>query len=256
METPTTTKKYTKEDAAIAMVSIHANILINSYVNENVIFGRIKPNDQIPIKQYLETLGFRNLDSILDKLFLNGDNLKDGCVTERDFNKRCFELYRSKIDILFTEIRIDKSFDDDNGDIYHYKHGWYEYLKNLYSLFEEIIKTEVTPDLFTAVPDLLNRTEIQNYYITVSKFVLAIKTRGLRQGGRIDRYVKTLPFISPLIMRLIKKQKGHFYLKNSDIKSLDYKLALLSCIRFYNEENAKLFELKALQWEENTKHEG
>ncbi len=249
METPTTKKEYTKEDAAIAMVSIHANILINSYVNENVIFGRIKANDQIPIKQYLETLGFCNLDSILDKLFLNGDNLTDGYVTEKDFNKRCFELYRGKIDVLFSDIPVNKSLEEDN-DIYHYKHGWYEYLKDLYPLFEEIIKTEVTPDLFTAVPDLLNITEIQNYYITASKFVLAIKTRGLRQGGRIDRYVKTLPFISPLIMRLIKKQKGHFYLKNSNIKSLDYKLALLSCIRFYNEENAKLFELKALQWEE------
>ncbi len=249
MEAPTTQKEYTKEDVIKAFLEIEANILINSYTNENVLFGRINANDKIPIKQYLEEIGFRNIDKFLDDLFLNGHNIENGYVIERDFEESCFELYRSKVDLLFTKIPIDKSFEDD-GDIYRYKYGWYEYLKNLYTLFKEIIKTEIKPDLFTAVPDLLDETEKRNYYITASKFLLAIKTKGLRQGGRIDRYIKTLPFISPLIMRLIKKQKGHFYLKNNDINSLDYKLALLSCFRFMNEDNAKLFELKTLKWEE------
>ncbi len=252
MEIQTTQNEYTKEKIIKAFLEIEANILINSYTNENVLFGRININDKIPIKQYLEEIGFRNIDKFLDDLFLNGHNVENGYVIERDFEESCFELYRSKIDLLFTDIPIDKSF-EDNGDIYHYKYGWYEYLKNLYPLFKEIIKTQVETDLFATVPDILDETENRNYYAAVSKFVLAIKTRGLRQGGRIDRYIKNINFLSPLIQRLIKKQKGHFYLKNNDINSLDYKLALLSCFRFMNKDNAKLFELKILQWEENNK---
>lgn len=253
METPTTKNQRTEEDIIKAFLSIDANILINSYTNENAVFGRIGANDKIPVKQYLEDLGFRNIENFLDELFLNGQNVQNGYVTEGDFNERCFELYSNKINSLFTYVSIDKSFDDDGG-IYHYKYGWYEYLKNLYPLFEKIIKTEVAPDLFCAVPDILDKTEQQKYYIAASGFVLAIKNRGLRQGGRIDRYIKKMNFISPLIRRLIITRKGHYYLKTSDINSLDYKLALLSCFRFMNEYNAKLFELKALRWEETSKY--
>ncbi len=249
MEKTTNQKEYTKEDIIKAFLSIEANTLLNLYTNENVVFERIKPNDKVPLEQYLEDLGFCNIENFLGDLFLDGHNVENGYITERDFEERCFELYRDNVDCLFSGVPIDKSYEEDDG-IYHYKYGWYEYLKNLYPLFEEIIKTEVAPDLFTAVPDLLDETEKRKYYAAASKFVLAIKLRGLRQGGRIDRYIKNLPFISPLIMRLIKKQKGHFYLKNSDINSLDYKLALLSCFHFYSDYNAKLFELKTLRWEE------
>lgn len=143
-----------------------------------------------------------------------------------------------------------KTFEEDD-DIFHYKYGWYKYLKNLYQLFEEIIRTEITPDLFAAIPDILNEDTRHTYYSKLFRFILAIKMNGLRQGRRIDRYIKALPFISPFIMRLIKKQKGHYYLKNNDINSLDYKFALLSCFQFMSEDNTKLFELKMLQWEKN-----
>ncbi len=242
--------EYTTEDIIKAFLSIEANTLINSYTNENVVFGRINSNDKIPIKQYLEELGFRNIDKFSDGLFLDGRNVENGYVTERDYKERCFELYRDKADCLFNGVPIDKSYGEEDEDIFHYKYGWYEYLKNLYPVFEEIINTQVAPDLFAAVPDLLDETEKRSYYAAVSKFVLAIKMKGLRQGRRIDRYIKALPFISPLVMRLIKKQKGRFYLRNSDINSTDYKLALLSCFRFMNGDNAKLFELKILRWEE------
>lgn len=233
-----------------AFLSIDANILINLYTNENVIFGRIKENEQVPINQYLEDLGFCNIDKFIDDLFLNGHNIENGYVIERDFNDRCFELYRDKIDCIFDKVPIDKSFEDNGEDIYHYKYGLYDYIKSIYSLFKEIITTEITPDFFATVPDILDEGTKRIYYTKVINFVLAIKLKWLRQGSRIDRYVKDLPLISPLIMRLIKKDKGHFYLKNNDMNSLDYKLALFSCFRFFNEEHAKIFELKALRWEE------
>ena len=215
-----------------------------------ICLGRIKENDQVPIKQYLEDLGFCNIELFLDDLFLNGHNIENGYVIERDFNDRCFELYRDKIDCIFDKVPIDKSFENDGEDIFHYKFGLYDYIKSIYPLFKEIIETEISPDFFATVPDILDEGTKRIYYTKVIKFVLAIKLKWLRQGSRIDRYVKDLPLISPLIMRLIKKHKGHFYLKNNDMDSLDYKFALFSCFRFFNEENAKIFELKVLRWEE------
>ena len=106
---------------------------------------------------------------------------------------------------------------------------------------------------FTDIPiDVLDRDTRREYYLKATKFVLAIKIRSLRQGGRIDRYIKNMPFISPILMRLIRTYKKHYYLKNSDTTSLDYKLALLSCFQFMSDYNTKLFELKMLRWEENT----
>lgn len=233
-----------------AFLSIESNILINKYTNENVLFGRIKANDEVPIKQYLEDLGFRNIENFMDDLFLDGQNIENGYVLERDFNDRCFELYKDKIDCIFDKIPIDKSAETNYEDIYRYKYGLYDYIKSIYPLFKEIISTEITPGFFAVVPDILDGDTERVHCAKVTKFILAIKLKGLRQGRRIDRYVKDLPYISPLILRLIKKHKGHFYLKNNDINSLDYKLALFSCFGFYNEENAKLFELKTLKWKE------
>ncbi len=104
--------------------------------------------------------------------------------------------------------------------------------------------------MFAAVPDVLDKDVSRDYYIKAIKFVLAIKLKGLRQGGRVDRYIAKMPFISPLLMRLLNKRKGHFYLKNNDLNSLDYKFALFSCFQFMNDYNTKLFELKMLRWEE------
>lgn len=198
-----------------AFANLAANVLEKSCQKENMLFGSVKPDQTI------------------------------------DFDALCFEVFRDRIDYLFTDVPIDKSFDDE--DIYHYKYGWYEYIKGIYPLFKEIIETEVTPDLFATVPDVLDNEVKRDYYEKATKFVLAIKLKGLRQGGRVDRYIAKMPFISPLIMRLLNKRKGHFYLKNNDLNSLDYKFALFSCFWFLNDYNTKLFELKLLQWEENNK---
>lgn len=191
-------------------------------------------------------------ETILNDICQKENRLFQGNQTA-DFDKLCFEVFRDRIDYLFTDVPIDKSFDEDGEDIYHYKYGWYEYIKDIYPLFKEIIETEVTPDLFATVPDVLDKEVKRDYYAKATKFVLAIKLKGIRQGGRVDRYILKMPFISPLLMRLLNKHTGHFYLKNNDLNSLDYKFALFSCFWFLNEYNTKLFELKMLQWEENNK---
>ncbi len=253
MEAPTTPKEYTNEDIIKAFLNIEANILINLYTNENIIFKRIKPTEPIPFNRYIEELGLQSFARFLDINHIDGHYIEKSCVANIDFNFCCFDYFKDRIDYIFEGAPISKDYEDKGNDIEHYKNGLYEYLKSIYPIFEEVIKTDVTPDLFATIPNILNKSELNDYYSKTAKFVKSIKLKHLRQGGRIDRYVKDLPLLSPFVKRLIKKRKGHFILANSNTDSLDYKLALLSCFRFYSEENAKLFELKILQWEENTK---
>mgnify|MGYP001048027064 CR=1 FL=1 len=253
MEIPTSTKQYTNEDIIRALACIGAVILFNLYTNENIIFKRIKPTEPIPFKRYIEELGLQNFARFLDINHIDGHYIDNSCVAEIDFNFCCFDYFKDRIDYIFEGAPISKDYEDEENDIEHYKNGLYEYLKSIYQIFEEVINTDVMPDLFASVPNILNRRELNDYYSKTTKFVKSIKLKHLRQGGCIDRYVKELPLLSPFVKRLIKKRKGHFILANSNTDSIDYKLALLSCFRFYNEENAKLFELKLLQWEENTK---
>lgn len=234
-----------------ALCCLDAHILMNLYATENVVFGHIKANEQIPFDKYIDDLGIQSFSRYLDIKHLDGHAIENGYIKERPFNEICFELYRDKIDYIFDKAPkyndSDKEYDDD---LYHYKHGLYEYLKNLYTLFREIITIEVSPEFFVSVPDIIDKKEQRIYYAKITKFVTAIKLRRLRQGGCVDRYVKDMPFISPLIRRLLKRHKGHYILANNDTDSLDYKFALFSCFHFFNEYNAKLLELKILRWEE------
>ena len=236
------------KDIIRAFASIYETTLFNLYTCENILFKRLNPADKIPFEKYIEDLDIRKLaNSSFD---FDGDYIENGCVKDIDFDRCCFDYYREKIEYIFCDYPTAKGYENDDNDLEHYKNGLYEYLKDLYSLFVKIMKTAIEPDLFATVPDILDKPNLIKYYSKATKFVTAIKIKHLRQGSRIDRYVKELPFLSPFVNRLVKKHKGHFLLANSDTNSLDYKFALLSCIRFYNEENAKLFELKTLRYEE------
>lgn len=233
-----------------AFACIDAQILMNLYATENVVFGRINVNEPIPFERYIQDLKLQCFAPYLNQGQLDGHSIEKGFIKDRPFDELCYELYRDKVDCIFDSVPIDKSFESNDDDVFHYKFGLYDYIKDIYPLFQDILKTEVDPEPFASIPDILDDDIKFDYYTNVIKFILAIKLKGLRQGSRIDRYITKLPLISPLVMRLIKKQKGHYYLKNNNIYSLDYKLALFSCFRFLNEDNAKLFELKALKWEE------
>lgn len=246
-------KDYTDTDIIRALACLDAVILFNLYTNENIIFKRLQPKEPIPFEKYINELGLQRLAHYLDTDHIDGDYIRQSCVAELAFDKCCFDYFKDRVEYIFEGTPISKDIEDDENNIEHYKNGLYEYLKNLYPIFAEIIKTDIEPDLFAATPNMLEKAELSIYYAQIMKFVKAIKMKHLRQGSCVDRYVKDMPLLSPFIKRLLKKRKGRFLLANSDTDSLDYKLALFSCFRFYSEENAKLFELKMLQWEENHK---
>lgn len=242
------TNEQIKKQKITALYNLTANILFNAYATENIVFGHLKAKDWLPFTEYIKDLNLQHCMPYLNLDFLNGSAIENGRIREKVYNEFCFELYRDKMDSIFAKVPINDDIESDY-DIFPYKYGIYEYLKKLYELFQEIIKVGVSSEFFETIPNINPTQEKNIYYAKVTEFITAIKLKGLRKGSRVDRYFKGLSFLSPFIQRLIKIHNGHYILKNNDTDSLDYKLALLSCFRFYNEQNAKLFEMKILQWE-------
>ncbi len=239
-------QKLDQENVTKAWLLLNSTILLDLYAEENVIFGHIENGEKVLFDRYLSDLGL--------PLFPCGEMksriLDKGVIYYGDIEKLYYEVYDNKVNYIFDGARISKEFDDD--EIYHYKYD-IRILKRVIRNLREIMTTEIKPDLYATVPDILDKEELRAYYFKATRFVKAIKLKKLKQCNCVDRYVKDLPFLSPFIMRLLIKRKGRYLLKNNNTDSLDYRLALFSCFRFYNENNAKLFELKMLRWEEPKK---
>lgn len=140
-----------------------------------------------------------------------------------------FRLYADNVNEIFARAPKAAGTSEDYA-ILPFRYGLQDYLYRLYPLFRQVVITGVLPDLFCPPSGI----DSGDYYSRVRKFVAAIKLKQLRQGSRIDRYIKDLPALSPYIARLIKYYKGHYLLANSDIESIDYKLALLACFHSPN----------------------
>lgn len=144
----------------------------------------------------------------------------------------CFRLYADNVNEIFARAPKAAGTSEDYA-ILPFRYGLQDYLYRLYPLFRRIVITGTLPDLFCPSIGI----DSGEYYAKIRKFVAAIKLKLLRQGNRIDRYIKDLPALSPYVARLIKPYKGHCLLANRDIESLDYKLALLACLTLPEQQN-------------------
>ena len=150
----------------------------------------------------------------------------------------CFLFHIQNIFMAYPKCSIAFGKDD---------FGLSKFIMSLYLLFKQIIKIEV--DSIDIVSVFKNRKDETICYDRISKFLIAIKARGLRQGECVSRYVTDLPYIPYFVQRLLRTDKNRYLLVNSDTDSLGYKLAILSAIHFMNWEHTKLFKLKAQKWE-------
>lgn len=274
------TDDYTDELTTKLINSLQAKILINMYIVENIVLGKISPGEKIPFDRYIKEINIEHLVTNSIREYLYGDILDENeYIRIKPAQDYYFSFFTDNINNIFESApqytsklinnKID-SFDELsstsvsqslctmissvshlNTKLASFKYGLKDYLYELYPLFYEITQTEVEPDLFEPTYTILDRVQAVFYHKAASKFICAIKTKGLRQGSRVDRYIKEMPYISEYIDRLLKRDKGHYLLKDSNTDDLNYKLALLSCFSYYNLDNAKLFELKMKAWEEH-----
>ncbi len=114
---------------------------------------------------------------------------------------------------------------------------------------QKFSKSEIIEEQSNVFTDIKVNALIKFYYAEN----VAFKRINIGDAIPFDQYFEDLPYISPFLMRLIKNNKGKFYLKNDDCDSLDYILALFSCFEFINPHYIKLFEMKMLKWEQNKK---
>lgn len=228
------------------------NTLMNNYALENVVMGNIKPNEKIPFNQYVCDLELQRYEpfSVRGEKLL-GLVLSDSeTIIDKESDFFFYEFFSFQMNNIFECARhSDRESEDDS--LYPFKNGLKEYIKDLYPLFKSIITLEIDYRFYDVLPQIEERKVRSDFYKMLSRFLVAIKVKRLRQGKCVDRYLKNLSFLPCYAERLVSKRKGKYILKNSDTNSLDYKLALLCVLRFMKEENARIFELKALMWEQN-----
>ena len=238
-------EEFEKLQGTEIMNAMVVNVLMNNYTLENVAFGKLKPSDEIPFNRYVEELNLQRFKPNSCRDMIEGNYItRQGRVAdkaEEDFIMGCYLFHIQNVFMAYPKCGIAFSKDD---------FGLSKFIMSLYPLFKQIIKTEVDP--IDIAPIFKDRKDETTCYDGISKFLIAIKSRGLRQGECVNRYVKDLPYIPYFVQRLLRVEKNRYLLANSDTDSLDYKLAILSAIHFMNFEHTKLFELKAKKWE-NTK---
>lgn len=236
-----------------ALITIETSELFNAYAIENVVFGDLKPRDKIPFGKFIE-----DLELTAWKVYCVRDRIKGEAIAENEtiadkeivfFEKECFIFH---MNYVFDTAPQSKRKDDDENGLHPFnKEGLSGYIMRLFPLFRNILATKVEYGFFEIASPFSDRVVQTACYEKIAKFLVAILTRGLRQGGCVDRYLKDLPYLPYYVKRLIKVKRGRFLLANSDVESLDFRLAVLSAIHFMNAEHTQLFELKARKWAGN-----
>ncbi len=247
-------QEYSTEEVLKVLISLDASFKLKQYTQENLLFGHIKQNEPIPIRRYIDELHLQRFTRFLDLDEFTKNELEP--ERNKNFETLCFEIFRDKIDYALEDVPIYKILENKNNgtDIPHYKYGVYEYLKSIFPLFMDIIKTEVEQDFFTPIPTFNDKIIKNDYNENTIKLLVNIHIKKLSIGKNIERYIKPLPFITPFLIRLIKKHKGQHILINNDINSIDYKFNLFYCFHFLNDLNTNLLKLKMLKWEEKKRN--
>ena len=232
-------EEFEKLEGTDIMNAMVVNGLMNNYTLENVAFGKLRPNDEIPFNRYVEELDLYKFKphsywGMVEENYITRDG-KVAKKSEEDFIMECYLFHIQNVIMAYPKCSIVFGKDD---------FGLSKFIMSLYPLFKQIIKTEVEVEPSALAPAFKDRKDETDCYDRISKFLIAIKARGLRQGECVSRYLHTI-FCS----NTFKSRKNRYLLANSDTSSLDYKLAILSAIHFMNFKHTKLFELKAQRWE-------
>ncbi len=235
------------EEFLNATKAIIVNTLVNDYAVERVAFGYEKPGDYVPIELYAEHLNLTRFLTPNNRECISGSFIDEhGRIkTEQNHAEYVRDLFVKQMENIFADAPKDVSFEREGAEI-PLLHRFREYLFELLPLFTEILNVEVEYGFFDIIPT--DKTAQMTEYPKWQKFVTAILLKPLRSSSQINRYVKDIKNAPYYVRRLIEKKGKNFYLKTADIESYEYIFALFSLMRFMNDENNALFELKLREW--------
>ena len=194
--------EFEKLEGTDMMNAMVVNVLINNYTLENVAFGKLKPNDEIPFNRFVEELSLQKFkpNSCMDMVegnYITREN-RVAEKSEEDYIMECFLFHIQNVFIAYPKCSIAFGKDD---------FGLSKFIMSLYPLFKQIIKTEVEVEPSDLAHAFKDRKDETVCYDSISKFLIAIKARGLRQGECVNRYVKDLPYIPYFVQRLLRVEK-------------------------------------------------
>lgn len=200
---------------------------LNAYVCENLLFGKIKVKEIVPIDNYIEELHIRNYGTW--------------------WHKGIDEKY------------IDKNINVKDIAEYEYRYDFFN--KNIVKIFpENILKTskfaiykESIFNLFCEVLDININGNDKKYYcvtkddvIKIKKFLCAVYNGEIKAGDKIGWYLRKMS-VSPQFLDAMEDGSGFRTLAIGDINSIEYKLSVLSAFKFMNFDNAHVFMTKLMK---------
>ncbi len=223
------------------------NSLINNYALENVVVGKTLPNMKIDFDSYINDLNLQYLDPQDNRKYICGSIVnEDEFIFNKSIDEYFMEFFSSKIKQLFAfEIKTSPKYAED---FFPFNSSLKSYFQFIFYFFKEIALIEPLYSAYDLISPYRDYDTYLNSINNISKFVIAIKSKNLKQGACVDKYFKNIIEIPKYLKRLIKKANNHYLLANNDTSSLDYIVALISSFPFYKYENKKLFEIKAEYW--------
>ncbi len=227
------------DDNVHAMERMVANMTVNTRAAEDVAFGRLCAGDAAPVDRYLTAAGLGRLAPLSDE-DADGYIIENGKIAEYDLSEIYFDIYRTNIDVIFDDAAHGENAGDEI-DICRYADGLYRYLKAQFGTFVEIMETSVKANgkasEFDAVAESLE---------SIRRLVSAVGQGKLAAGADASAYIDDKA--ARYVQSLIDAKNGKLTVKTADIDSPDYKLALFSCFKLAEAQNAALFAAKLAQW--------
>lgn len=234
---------------------ISVNMLFNTYSLENIVMGKLKPDEQIPMDNFVSELKLQALNPYSSASDLEGSIIdNEGVVKDCPIETYYYRFFADQMNIIFLDA---PKFSDEFGDdlLFRFKNNLCKYITDMYPMFKEILATEVTYEPFDLVPLPTEKTNFHTTGIYVRDLVADIKIKRMKKGQRVDKLMKNIPYISNyyFVNRLLENKDNHYVVADNDTDGVDYKLALFSSMDFVNIEHYKIFNLKLKEWERKYK---
>lgn len=217
------------EDIREATYVMMANIYLNIYTLENIVAGRISPQEKIPLELYLEDLGLNEYKEAI-RYNIAGVIIDDNaCVREETIEKFCMEYFSIYMNLILEDAQNGiNDFISDNG-LLDFDTDLLIYIDELFEIFCRIVINQKPTISF--LPQAILKEERCNNKMT----------NRINCDICIDNYLEISEIALETISQIIEEKNGKIYLKKKGSETIDYKLTVLSLFKFYDINNKRKY---------------
>lgn len=226
------------------------NELLNVYTEEQLVMGRIKQGDNMPVDAFFKDCEITN--DAMRRITLNNFNGtaidKNGKVRNKPTQEYFKSFYYSRMNANFIETPA-VSDDYDQDGLFMFCDEVREFITECYSLFVDVLMQDVP----CKTEDLNISETARNVYgssTVIAETLATAMAENLQRGDKLEWDIVYASYFPQPVQDIIAKSESGYTLQCADVNCLDFKLALLSVIGFRSLENAVLFESKIMAYKE------